>query len=81
MLAKTAQLLSAAYGLVESEVLESLEAREALGSTGFGRGVAIPHCRSKGVRLITIFWFGVAKRTIFKSGRLKIGMILLARAI
>ena len=46
VLARTAQLLSAAYGLSESEVLESLEAREALGSTGFGRGVAIPHCRS-----------------------------------
>ena len=26
------------------------EAREALGSTGFGRGVAIPHCRSKDIR-------------------------------
>ena len=50
ILARTAQLLSAAYGLDENEVLENLEAREALGSTGFGRGVAIPHCRSKDVR-------------------------------
>lgn len=50
VLARMAQLLSAAYGLDESEVLEGLEAREALGSTGFGRGVAIPHCRSKGLR-------------------------------
>ena len=49
-LAATAQLLADAYGLNASEVLENLEAREALGSTGFGRGVAIPHCRSKDVR-------------------------------
>jgi PTS system nitrogen regulatory IIA component len=50
ILVRTAQLLCTAYGLEESEVLENLEAREALGSTGFGRGVAIPHCRSKDIR-------------------------------
>lgn len=50
VLARTAQLLSHAYGLNGSEVLGSLEARESLGSTGFGRGVAIPHCRSKDIR-------------------------------
>jgi PTS system nitrogen regulatory IIA component len=50
VLIQTAQLLADAYGLDAGEVLESLEAREALGSTGFGRGVAIPHCRSKHVR-------------------------------
>jgi nitrogen PTS system EIIA component len=50
VLAATAQLLAGAYGLDEGEVLENLETREALGSTGFGRGVAIPHCRSKDVR-------------------------------
>lgn len=50
VLARMAQLLSEAYGIDESEVLENLEAREALGSTGFGRGVAIPHCRSKSIR-------------------------------
>jgi len=50
VLARTAQLFGDAYGLDAAEVLESLEAREALGSTGFGRGVAIPHCRSKAIR-------------------------------
>lgn len=50
VLASTAQLLADAYGLNAVEVLESLEARETLGSTGFGRGVAIPHCRSNDVR-------------------------------
>jgi len=30
------------------DVLKSLIAREKLGSTGFGNGIAIPHCRLKG---------------------------------
>ncbi len=30
-------------------LLEGLKAREALGSTGFGRGVAMPHARISGV--------------------------------
>lgn len=37
------------YGLDRDAVLESFEEREALGSTGFGRGVAIPHARSEQV--------------------------------
>ena len=49
-LVQTAQLLADTYGLDAGEVLKNLEARENLGSTGFGRGVAIPHCRSKSVR-------------------------------
>ncbi|MDG9882054.1 PTS IIA-like nitrogen regulatory protein PtsN [Pseudomonas putida CSV86] len=35
-------------GLDRQEVFESLIAREKLGSTGFGNGIAIPHCRLKG---------------------------------
>jgi len=33
----------------EQEILDGLERREALGSTGFGKGIAIPHCRLKSV--------------------------------
>jgi len=33
------------YGLDRVTVLERIEEREKLGSTGFGRGVAIPHAR------------------------------------
>ena len=29
----------------EEDILESLKQREELGSTGFGEGIAIPHCR------------------------------------
>ncbi len=40
-----ADVLARAHGLDAALVLERLEEREALGSTGFGRGVAIPHAR------------------------------------
>ena len=38
-----------AYGLDAGMVFERLDERERLGSTGFGRGVAIPHARVPGV--------------------------------
>lgn len=37
------------YALDRAAVLEGLEEREALGSTGFGRGVALPHARVDGL--------------------------------
>jgi len=37
------------HGMVAAEVVESLTARENLGSTGLGQGVAIPHARVKGL--------------------------------
>ncbi len=44
-----ADCFASAYGLVRDEVLERLEERERLGSTGFGRAVAIPHARIAGL--------------------------------
>lgn len=35
-------------GLDAGDIFESLVAREKLGSTGFGNGIAIPHCRLSG---------------------------------
>lgn len=37
------------YDLDADAVLERIELREGLGSTGFGRGVAIPHARIAGL--------------------------------
>ena len=34
----------------EDAILEALQERETLGSTAFGHGIAIPHCRMEGVR-------------------------------
>ena len=36
-------------GLIRSHVVDSLMAREKLGSTGLGQGIAIPHGRIKGL--------------------------------
>ena len=38
------------HGIARSVVFESLFARERLGSTGLGQGVAIPHGRIKGLK-------------------------------
>ncbi|MGB0127007.1 MAG: PTS IIA-like nitrogen regulatory protein PtsN [Rhodocyclaceae bacterium] len=37
-------------GIARSQVFESLFAREKLGSTGLGQGIAIPHGRIKGLK-------------------------------
>src|SRR5262249_61730321 len=41
---------AARAGLKEEEVFEQIVKREALGSTGVGNGVALPHSRIGGVR-------------------------------
>lgn len=44
------------YGLDPVQVLERISDREQLGSTGFGRGVAIPHARLAGLhRSVAVF--------------------------
>ncbi len=45
-----ARRFAESYALDADLVLERLQERENLGSTGFGRGVAIPHARVDGVR-------------------------------
>jgi nitrogen PTS system EIIA component len=45
LLEQIAGWLAGRHGLSKTEVLESLNAREQLGSTGLGHGVAIPHAR------------------------------------
>ena len=44
-----AQRFAQVYALEPHAVLERIEERERLGSTGFGRGVAIPHARIDGL--------------------------------
>jgi PTS system nitrogen regulatory IIA component len=44
------QLLSAESGITHKLILDSLIAREKLGSTGLGLGIAIPHGRIKGLK-------------------------------
>lgn len=49
ILGKLSQTFATSYALDADQVLDFLEERERLGSTGFGRGVAIPHARMPGV--------------------------------
>lgn len=49
ILAQLAQRFAAVYALDAALVRERLDERETLGSTGFGRGVAIPHARVPGI--------------------------------
>ena len=45
VLVALAERFAAVYGLDKTTVLDRIEERERLGSTGFGRGVATPHAR------------------------------------
>ena len=49
ILGSLASRFAKVYALDRAAVLEGLEEREALGSTGFGRGVALPHARVDGL--------------------------------
>jgi PTS system nitrogen regulatory IIA component len=45
-----ARLIERRHGFSKAQVVENLCARESLGSTGLGHGVAIPHARIKGLQ-------------------------------
>ena len=47
---QAADLLTGPTGIKRAHIVESLTARERLGSTGLGQGIAIPHGRVKGLR-------------------------------
>ena len=44
-----ATVAASAYGLDAAAIVERLSAREKLGSTGFGAGVAVPHAKLPGL--------------------------------
>lgn len=45
-----AEIIGSRHGLVAQQICASVAEREELGSTGLGRGVAIPHARVNGLR-------------------------------
>jgi PTS system nitrogen regulatory IIA component len=67
ILTRLSRLYADVYGLDALEVLDGLEQREALGSTGFGRGVAIPHCRSIAVKRPTMALLKLEQPVDFKA--------------
>lgn len=48
-----AEAAAQALGLPEPRLMEALLEREALGSTGLGSGVAVPHARLEGLKRVT----------------------------
>ena len=55
------------HGLERAAVYESLFARERLGSTGLGAGIAVPHGRVKGLHQSIAAFFRLAKPLAFES--------------
>lgn len=49
LLQELGEMAHAAWDLAPAEVCDALQAREALGPTGVGHGVALPHARLAGV--------------------------------
>jgi PTS system nitrogen regulatory IIA component len=49
LLTELARRAAAATGLSQEHIREALESREALGSTGVGAGIAIPHAQITGL--------------------------------
>jgi PTS system nitrogen regulatory IIA component len=54
-------------GIASSAVFDSLFAREKLGSTGLGQGIAIPHGRIKGLKKASGAFFRLAAPVPFDS--------------
>lgn len=55
------------YGLDREKVLARIEERERLGSTGFGRGVAIPHARLPGLDLPVAVFLRLKSPVVFDA--------------
>jgi len=48
-----AEAAAQALGIAEGRIMDALLEREALGSTGLGSGVAVPHARLEGISRVT----------------------------
>ena len=56
LLQELAEMASQAHGMCHKRCIEALLEREALGPTGVGRGVALPHARLAGLdRVVGLF--------------------------
>jgi len=51
----------------EGKIYRALKAREALGSTGFGKGIAIPHCRMDSATAFTVGFITVPEGVQFDA--------------
>jgi len=57
------------HGIARSAIYDALFAREKMGSTGLGLGIAIPHGRIKGLKEAHGAFFRLAAPVQFDAGR------------
>ena len=67
LLADLAKRAAAALGLPVAAIAVPLAAREALGSTGVGAGIAVPHARIEGLAALTGFFARLDKPIAFAA--------------
>ena len=67
LFAQAGMLASTAFALDADLVADRLAARERLGSTGFGGGVAIPHAKMPGVAGVSVMVLRLAQPLDFKA--------------
>ncbi|ODU71900.1 MAG: transcriptional regulator [Novosphingobium sp. SCN 66-18] len=67
ILSELADCFATVYSLDRASVLERVEERERLGSTGFGRGVAIPHARLENLPRPVATFFRLEKPVEFEA--------------
>lgn len=61
------ELANSAYGLCADDVIDALQARENLGPTGVGGGIALPHARIPGLEQIRGVFIRLQKPLDFDS--------------
>ena len=67
LLQDLSELAASVYALDATAVYEGLQARESLGPTGVGRGVAIPHARLSGLTEVIAVFEKLEKPIDFES--------------
>lgn len=79
--ARLAKQCSVLENVSEQEILAGLQARETLGSTGVGKGVALPHCRLKPVKDFVVGLITVPSGVDFDAidaGKVKLIVFIIA---
>jgi PTS system nitrogen regulatory IIA component len=67
VLAELATRAGLSLGLDQAQVLAALRAREELGSTGVGAGIAVPHARLEGLSTIAGFFARLERPVAFDA--------------
>ncbi len=67
VLSGMAEVAAEIHGLNEQMILDALGAREALGTTGMGHGVAVPHARIDGIEVVQGYFFRLETPVDFES--------------